>query len=65
MYRANLSHQQLEKYLSILFERDLLALKEGDYLTTERGILFIKKFDEINNFIGEEDNPMLFSTREK
>ncbi len=51
MYKANLSHQQLEKFLAILFDKQLLAVKEGNYLTTERGRLFAKKFEELFDFI--------------
>jgi predicted transcriptional regulator len=53
MYRANLSHQQLEKYLAILLERNLLAIEEGSYVTTPRGMVFIEKFKELNNFMDE------------
>jgi len=55
MYRANLSHQQLEKFLGILFDKELLAIKGGNYTTTQRGYLFIKKFEELVNFINAED----------
>ena len=57
MYRANLSHQQLEKYLTILFDKELLAIKEGSYTTTQRGYLFIRKFDELVNFMNNEEGP--------
>ena len=57
MYRANLSHQQLEKYLTILFDKELLAIKEGGYTTTQRGYLFIRKFDELVNFMNNEESP--------
>ena len=56
MYRANLSHQQLEKYLTILLERDLLAIEEGNYVTTPRGRIFIEKFNELNTFMNGEEN---------
>jgi predicted transcriptional regulator len=57
MYRANLSHEQLEKFLAILFDKEFLAIKGGNYTTTQRGYLFIKKFEELVNFINAEDIP--------
>ncbi len=54
MYRANLSHQQLEKYLAILIERNLLAIESGDYVTSLRGVVYIQKFDELQRFMNEE-----------
>jgi len=53
MYRANLSHQQLEKYLAILLERNLLAIEQGIYVTTPRGMVFIEKFKELRGFMNE------------
>ena len=47
MYRVNLSHQQLKKYLSALTESHLLAMVEGGYLTTEKGRVFVEKFREL------------------
>jgi len=55
MYRANLSHQQLEKYLAILIEKNLLAIEEDNYVTTPRGKIFIEKFNELQRFM-KEDN---------
>ncbi|MCJ7633629.1 winged helix-turn-helix domain-containing protein [Candidatus Bathyarchaeota archaeon] len=54
MYRANLSHQQLEKYLAILIERNLLAIESGDYVTSPRGVVYIQKFDDLQRFMNEE-----------
>jgi len=62
MYRANLSHQQLEKYLGILFDKELLGMKEGSYTTTQRGYLFIRKFDELVNFMNNEEGPRIVNT---
>ena len=53
MYRANLSHQQLEKFLAILLERNLLAIEDDSYVTTPRGIVFIEKFNELLRFMNE------------
>ncbi len=53
MYRANLSHQQLEKYLAILLERNLLAIEEDNYVTTPKGVVFIEKFNDLRGFMDE------------
>jgi predicted transcriptional regulator len=54
MYRANLSHQQLVKYLEVLTVKNLLAKKDGLYVTTDQGIAFIDKFQEIQNIMDEK-----------
>ena len=47
MYKANLSHQQLEKFLEILANNRLL-MKGGDsYKTTQKGLAFIEEFEKI------------------
>jgi predicted transcriptional regulator len=53
MYRANLSHQQLVKYLEVLTTKNLLAEKEGLFVTTNQGLAFIDKFQEIQNIMDE------------
>jgi len=62
MYRANLSHQQLEKYLGILLDKEFLGVKGGSYTTTQRGYLFIRKFDEFVDFINNEEGPHIVNT---
>ena len=63
MYRANLSHQQLEKYLEILMVRDLLAIKDGNYVTTPRGMTFIQKYNELTGFMNKENSrPQVYQT---
>ncbi len=62
MYRANLSHQQLEKYLSILFDKQLLEMKDASYATTQRGYLFIRKFDDLVNFMNDEESPYIMDS---
>ena len=57
MYRANLSHQQLEKFLSILMERNLLAIENESYVTTPRGVIFMQKFEDLRRFMNEEAEP--------
>jgi predicted transcriptional regulator len=53
MYRANLSHQQLVKYLNVLTTKKLLAEKDGLYLTTAQGTAFIDKFQEIQSIMDD------------
>jgi predicted transcriptional regulator len=51
MYRANLSHQQLEKFLEFLTSKGLI-MKEGDYYnTTSKGLIFIKEFEKIQSLM--------------
>lgn len=57
MYRANLSHSQLEKYLGILMDRELLEIEEGLFVITDKGKDFIKKFSEIQSILRENNRP--------
>ena len=54
MYRANLSHDQLNKYLDILLTRQLLQQDESLYVTTARGHEFVETFHEIQTILGEK-----------
>ena len=57
MYRANLSHRQLEKYLSFLEERGLLMdFVDEDtgtnlFKITEKGIEFLKEYNHLSNYL--------------
>jgi predicted transcriptional regulator len=53
MYQANLSHQQLVKYLEVLITKNLLSVKNGLYFTTDQGAAFIQKFTEIQSIMDE------------
>jgi predicted transcriptional regulator len=53
MYRANLSHQQLNKYMNLLLEHQLLQRQQKLYVTTETGRAFIHTFHEIQAIMGE------------
>ena len=53
MYKANLSHQQLEKYLETLLSKELLMKKSNSYATTPLGRAFIKEFKKIQSLMGE------------
>jgi predicted transcriptional regulator len=57
MYRANLSHRQLEKYLSFLENKGLLmGFVDEDtntnlYKVTEKGIEFLKEFTHLSGYL--------------
>jgi predicted transcriptional regulator len=55
MYKANLSHNQLEKFLEILIEKNLLTVENNQYITTEKGREFIKEFRELLIILGESN----------
>jgi predicted transcriptional regulator len=54
MYRANLSHEQLNKFLEILLARQLLRQDESLYVTTAHGRDFVETFHEIQAILGEK-----------
>jgi len=54
MYKANLSHLQLEKYLRLLIDKELLSEKNGKYVTTSKGHRFLEEFRKIQSILGEE-----------
>ena len=53
MYKAFLSYGQLKEYLSILIENNLIVYLDGTqtYKTTEKGLNFLKKYDEIQELL--------------
>ncbi|MHA2403909.1 MAG: winged helix-turn-helix domain-containing protein [Candidatus Kariarchaeaceae archaeon] len=53
MYRANLSHQQLNKFLDLICNHQLLRRDMTLYMTTARGRAFIKSFHEIQEILDE------------
>ena len=53
LYRANLSHQQLNKYLAALLKYDLLEAGENEFRTTGKGLLFIERFEELLKLVNE------------
>jgi predicted transcriptional regulator len=59
MYRANLSHAQLNSYLNRLVEMSLLAVVEDPtdarprYRVTEKGFQFLKDYARLNRLLGE------------
>ena len=56
MYKANLSHRQLEKYLAFLEERGLLAqgidedLGNRMYRITEKGFDFLREYSHVSGY---------------
>ena len=56
MYKANLSHRQLEKYLAFLEERGLLAqgidadLGNRMYRITDKGFDFLQEYSHISGY---------------
>ena len=55
MYKANLSHRQLERYLAFLEDNGLIektADSDGTrmYQATEKGILFLKDYSRISSY---------------
>lgn len=54
LYKANLSHDRLTKYLSMLLEKDLIeeikAKGKTIYRLTPRGREFIREFEKVDEF---------------
>jgi len=53
MYRANLSHRQLEKYLHFLEDKGLIRKlldDSGGYEATEKGIEFLKDYARLSEY---------------
>jgi predicted transcriptional regulator len=56
MYRANLSHRQLERYLALLEERGLLAqgidedMGNRIYRITEKGFDFLREYSHVSGY---------------
>jgi predicted transcriptional regulator len=58
MYRANLSHRQLEKYLTLLEENGMLEQvldnEVRKYCVTQKGVDFLKDFDRLSGYLSQE-----------
>jgi len=54
MYNAYLSYAQLKEYLSVLLENGLIEhiASNNTYRTTEKGIKFLRAFDQIDKLTG-------------
>jgi predicted transcriptional regulator len=55
LYGANLSHSQLNKFLDILINKELIMKKNDSYITTNKGQNFIKEFERIQSLMGEDN----------
>ena len=59
MYKANLSHRQLERYLAFLEERGLLAQGIDEargsriYRITERGFDFLREYSHVSGYFSD------------
>jgi predicted transcriptional regulator len=53
MYKAFLSYNQLREYRSVLIENNLIEYLEGSpiYKTTEKGLMFLQKNNEIEGLL--------------
>ena len=56
MYGASLSYEQLEGYLELLIENDLLSYDKQTrtFKIVEKGILFLQVFNEIDEILKED-----------
>ena len=55
LYKANLSHQRMKKYLAELLEKGLISETKDDaanrwYMLTEKGTQFISEYTRIRKF---------------
>ncbi len=48
MYKARLSHSQLELYLKLLNRNGMIVNNDGVYRTTPKGLTFVREFESIN-----------------
>lgn len=59
MYKANLSHKQLERYLTFLEEKGLLMQLIDEYASsriyrvTQRGFDFLREYSHVSDFFGK------------
>lgn len=58
LYKSNLSPQMHKEYLKELLQTGLLIEKQNykgkkTYLLTQKGYIFLEKYDRFNNFINE------------
>lgn len=64
MYRANLSHGQLEKFLELLIRKGLLKKESNSFFTTGKGLQFIEEFKKIQSLILDEQ-PLKKNSKER
>ena len=58
MYKAYLSYTQLKEYLKFLQDKELMEYEEGSqvYRITDRGVQFLRAFEEITNLVSKNTN---------
>jgi predicted transcriptional regulator len=58
MYKAFLTHAQLQEYLAILIQNGLLEYLDGtnSYRTTEKGLKFLKMHEQMEELTTTERN---------
>lgn len=61
MYKANLSHRQLEKYLHFLETKGMITRRLEENVTvfqvTEKGGDFLKDYERISSYLAEDSLP--------
>jgi predicted transcriptional regulator len=59
MYGAYISYAQVKEYLAFLLKKDLIKYEDGTgvYKLTEKGLQYLRAFDQINEIISLEDKP--------
>ena len=57
MYKAFLSYAQLSEYISVLIANELLEYDQNrqTYKTTEKGLRFLKIYNQIATYVQTED----------
>jgi predicted transcriptional regulator len=59
MYNANLSFAQLEEYLNLLLQINLLRLTSTEdrtiYKTTKKGLKYLQNYEKISTLLGKEE----------
>ena len=62
MYKANLSFAQLNEYLNLMLELDLLQLAKNSernvYKTTPKGLRFLESYRKIQELLRKEDESL-------
>jgi predicted transcriptional regulator len=56
MYKISLSHDQLQEYLMLLIESDLLSYDSTThtYKTTEKGLTFLQAYNQIDQTLKDQ-----------
>ncbi len=59
MYGAYISYAQVKEYLAFLLRKDLISYEEGTgvYKLTEKGLQYLRAFDQINEIISLNEKP--------